>query len=85
MRGTTQPSKSIKGNKRMMVYSEPILMKREHQLLALTRQAFWGKNPEKISIYSEVLIVACNERIPYVNLHFPLCFPTYLINRILKL
>jgi hypothetical protein len=49
-----KPTKSLKGKKRMTVYSGPILTKQERYLVAFTRQASSGKNPEKILICSEV-------------------------------
>jgi hypothetical protein len=65
-----QPSKSVKVSKKMTAYCGLIWKKQDHQLLELKRQAFSGKNPEKISIWNNVLMPVYNKPIFQFKLNF---------------
>ena len=57
--------------------------------MALTRQAFSGKNPEKMSIWNDVLKIANNERILPRQVAFsptsPIFFGLWLLRRRIKM
>jgi hypothetical protein len=67
MRGTMQPSKFVKGRKRMTVYSGLMLMKEEYCLFVLTRQDFSGN--VEVSYAAALQVRAPRSRLEFFVLH----------------